>query len=368
MRLNGDFSLYFHIPFCTKKCDYCHFYVIPDQRRYRDLYREALKKEWELRRYLLPTSSPISIYFGGGTPALLGPEAIDEILTWISPPSPCEITLETNPENVSLGLMRAFRACGINRASLGVQAFDNTLLTTLSRTHSAQRSLSAVEECAQAGIHNISIDLMFDLPGQTLHSWQNTLDQAVKLPITHLSLYNLTIEPHTVFFKKKRTLALPDSDLSLQMLQTAVETLKNSGLRRYEISAFAKAGMISKHNTGYWTGRPFLGFGPSAFSYWEGCRFRNIANLNRYAKALERGLDPVDFKETLSARERLKESLAISLRLTDGISLKQWPPEILKGLSHLKTEGFLEKKGSTLRLSAKGLLFHDTVAEHIMSL
>lgn len=360
------YSLYFHIPFCTKKCDYCHFYVIPDQQRYKNLYIKALKKEWELRRHLLSTSSPISIYFGGGTPALLGPKAIDEILTWISPPLSCEITLEANPENVSLELMRAYCSCGINRISLGVQTLDDILLTTLSRTHSSERSLSAVDKCIQAGIHNISIDLMFDLPGQSLLSWQKTLDQAVQLPITHLSLYNLTIEPHTVFFKKKNNLALPDSNVSLQMLCQAVEVLEHSGLRRYEISAFAKEEMISKHNTGYWTGRSFLGFGPSAFSYWNECRFRNIANLNRYAKILEKGLDPVDFKEVLLPKERLKESLAISLRLIDGITVKPWPSEIENGLFELEANGFLEKNGVNLRLSSKGLLFHDTVAEYIM--
>ena len=373
MQLNGknfkgEYSLYFHIPFCTKKCDYCHFYVIPDQQRHKDLYKNALKKEWKYRQPPHDTSQLVSIYFGGGTPALLGPTTIYEILSWVSPPSNCEITLEANPENVSLELMSAFRKSGINRVSLGVQTLDDTLLKTLSRTHSAERSLAAVEQTAQAGIDNISIDLMYDLPGQTLESWQQTLEQAVNLPITHLSLYNLTIEPHTVFFKKKRLLKLPDSQTSLEMLNSAIEILEKNDLKRYEISAFAKRGQVSKHNIGYWTGRPFLGFGPSACSYWGESRFRTVANLNRYAKALDEGLDPTDFHETLSNKERLKESLAIRLRLLKGVPLQTWPTEIELGLVQLTKEGFLERKEGSLRLTPKGLLFHDTVAEEIMSL
>ncbi len=364
----ADFSLYFHIPFCTRKCDYCHFYVIPDKPEHKNLYLEALKQEWELRKALLPSTSPLSIYFGGGTPALIGPKAIEEILSWVLPAQDCEITLEANPENVTKQLMQDYKNCGINRISLGVQTLDDPLLTTLSRTHSAATSLQAVADTHAAGISNISIDLMYDLPNQTLASWQKTLNQAVQLPITHLSLYNLTIEPHTVFFKKKNSLKLPSSDTSYQMLQSALQILEKHGLHRYEISAFAKDNQISKHNIGYWTNRPFLGFGPSACSYWQGKRFRNVANLNRYAKALSQNEDPIDFSETLNPLESLKESLCISLRLLSGLPLQNWPPNISSGLSELEKMGLLETKHNHLRLTEKGLLFHDTVAEHIMSL
>lgn len=364
MPQSGNFSLYFHVPFCTRKCDYCHFFVLPDQDRFKDIYLHALYREWELRS---PVGSPVSIYFGGGTPALLGPAAIETILSWVSPSSTCEITLEANPENVTLEKMRAFYACGINRISLGVQTLDDPLLTTLTRTHGAERAIKAVEETYLAGFHNISIDLMYDLPGQTLKQWRKTLAQAITLPITHLSLYNLTIEPHTAFYKKRASLQQPPPDTSLKMLCEAVEVLQQAGLNRYEISAFARGGAHSRHNTGYWTGRPFLGFGPSAFSYWEGSRFRNVAHLNRYAKALETGQDPADFHEKLPPDEQLKEHLAIGLRLLEGVPLQTWPDAIQHTLTSLKEQGFLEMTSTSLRLTPKGLLFHDTVAEEIMA-
>ncbi len=362
------YSLYFHIPFCTRKCDYCHFFVLPDQKRFKEIYMSALRREWDLRRPLLPSTSPVSIYFGGGTPALLNPAAFQEILSWISPSLDCEITLEANPENVTLEKMRSFYACGINRISLGVQALNDPLLTTLTRTHGAQRAIEAVEETARAGFNNISIDLMYDLPGQTLKQWRKTLKCATQLPISHLSLYNLTIEPHTAFYKKRASLQQPLPDTSLAMLNEAVEVLEGVGLARYEISAFARKNCLSRHNSGYWTGRPFLGFGPSAFSYWEGSRFRNVAHLNKYAKALEAGQDPTDFKETLPLDEQLKEHLAIGLRLLEGVTPQLWPDPLEQKLTFLIQKGFLEKTPTSLRLTPQGLLFHDTVAEEIMSI
>ena len=368
MPLSGDYSLYFHIPFCTRKCDYCHFYVVPNEDRFKKIYREALKKEWGLRKPLIDAQKQHlqSIYFGGGTPTLLNPGDIEEILTWILPPPSCEITLEANPENLSLEKMREFRESGINRVSVGVQALDDALLQALSRSHSAEQAQKSVELIARAGIENISIDLMYDLPGQTLKSWEHTLDNALSLPLTHLSLYNLTIEPHTVFYKKRGSLPLPDSETSFQMLTTAIEKLENAGFTRYEISAFAKSNQYSRHNTGYWRGRPFLGFGPSAFSYWQGSRFRNRAHLHRYAKSLDAGEDPADFRETLPPHEHLKESLAIGLRLLEGIALQSLPQEIEWRVQNLISEGFLEKTADRLRLTPRGLLFHDTVAEEIM--
>lgn len=364
---SGDYSLYFHIPFCTRKCDYCHFYVIPDQQRFKEIYLVALKKEWELRRALLPKGPPVSIYFGGGTPALLGRDAIYDVLSWISPPASCEITLEANPENVTLELMRTYAQCGINRISLGIQTFDEELLKTLTRTHSAQKGRSAVEQCYEAGFQNISIDLMYDLPDQSLQSWEQTLKEAIQLPITHLSLYNLTIEPHTVFYKKRNSLVLPNGEVSLAMLQTALDLLDQGGMQRYEISAFAKPDYYSRHNTGYWLGRPFLGFGPSAFSYWGGARFRNVAHLHRYKQALEKQEDPIDFKEQLSEQEALKENLAIGLRLIAGITHPPLPKNIDEGLHQLKNNDFILRNGYHICLTEKGLLFHDTVATEIMS-
>lgn len=345
-----DISLYIHVPFCIKKCGYCHFYVVPNQPRFHTLYMRALKHEWNLRKHHLKDKQLVSLYFGGGTPALLGPDHIAEILSWIDPPDACEITLEANPENLA-------HFPGINRLSLGVQSLDTQDLVSLTRSHSPQTAISTIEN---SSVKNISIDLMYDTPNQTLPSWQKTLTQATKLPITHLSLYNLTIEPHTSFYKNRQTLKTPDTDTSLNMLETAVNTLTQAGFERYEISAFAKPGYESRHNTGYWTSRPFLGLGPSACSYINGTRSRNIPNLNKYAKHLESGEDPTDFSETLDPLHALKESLAIRLRLLK--PLDSWPAPLEDKRLELEEAGLL----NGLQLSDKGILFHDTVAEILM--
>lgn len=375
MPTSGEVSLYFHIPFCSRKCPYCHFYVLPNDESLKSLLMEALALEWQSILPKLAGKRIVSIYFGGGTPTLLGPEAIHTILEKIERPQECEITLEANPENVSA--MPAFAAAGINRVSIGVQSLDDSSLMTLERQHNAQTALAAIETTYRAGIKNISIDLMYDLPNQTLESWERTLSHLAALPITHLSLYNLTFEPATVFFKKRKELQplVPTPDLSLQMLEKAVSHLEKIGLMRYEISAFAKQGFASRHNSGYWTARPFLGLGPSAFSYWEGRRFRNMAHLKNYAAALQRKEAPLDFEETLSPTARLAELLAIELRLTAGVDLPTFqqrhgpiPPSLLESLLTLHTKGWLQENSSRIQLTETGRLFYDSVGEELVQL
>jgi oxygen-independent coproporphyrinogen-3 oxidase len=366
-------SLYFHIPFCTRKCAYCHFYVIPDKDSFKSQLMEGFALEWARNLPFLQNKKIVSIYFGGGTPSLMGPVFIAEILQWMKlpPGNEIEITLEANPENIDLPLMQAYAQAGINRVSIGVQTLEESLLKQLGRLHSPQKALDAIYLTAKAGIKNISIDLMYDLPGQTLHSWQKTLESAVQLPISHLSLYNLTIEPHTVFFKYRDLIQkqLPDEETSLQMYEAAISTLTAKGFQQYEISAFAKEGCDSRHNTGYWTARPFLGFGPSAFSYWERKRFRNVSNLNRYCKALKEGLSPIDFEEELLPDAQIRELLAIQLRLIQGVDLNHFQSRhgMLDGetqavIKKLKGNGLLQQEGELLQLTKRGILFYDTVA------
>jgi oxygen-independent coproporphyrinogen III oxidase len=369
---NGK-SLYFHIPFCSKKCPYCHFYVLPDQEELKRQFLEALELEWKRVSPLINPSEIVSLYFGGGTPTLVGAKAIQTILEWVRPPADCEITLEANPEETNLDLMRSFKQAGINRISLGVQSLDDTSLIVLERQHSAYKALHAIDAIAAAGFTNLSIDLMYDLPFQTLESWRKTLRQVSSLPITHLSLYNLTIEPHTPFHKRRHSLPLPTDELSLQMLQEAVSALEESGLQRYEISAFAKHGLFSRHNTGYWTARPFLGLGPSAFSYWEGKRFKNISHLQKYRQALQEGKSPVDFEEQLPYPRNLQELLAVHLRLLEGVDIAVFEArhgrltaELRKTLSSLQDKGWLERQGDSLSLTHTGQLFYDLVAEAIV--
>ncbi len=374
------FSLYFHIPFCTRKCDYCHFYVLPDKESLHDKLLEALIWEWEINLPLIQDKKLMSIYFGGGTPSLFGPHRIQRLLELIKNSkielaSDLEITLEANPEKINLALMQAYKKAGINRVSIGIQSLDTEILKSLGRLHDAEMAKTAVLTVAEAGISNITIDLMYELPGQTLAHWEKTLNQIQSLPITHLSLYNLTIEPHTIFFKKRKALALlvPDAETSLEMYQLALKILEKQGLHQYEISAFCKPDYFSRHNVGYWTGRPFLGLGPSAFSFWNGQRFRNVANLSKYHAALKTGQSPVDFREELDPEAKRRELFVIHLRLTEGVNLKDFQnrhglldKETLACLDLLCEKCLVEKNDDHVRLTSTGILYHDAIAAELI--
>ena len=351
-------SIYIHIPFCTKKCPYCHFFVLPNKAPLKKQLLEGLLLEWEQKRSLI-TEPVTSIYFGGGTPSL-HPEAIEALLERIPHTTDCEITVEYNPENIE-------PIAGINRISLGVQSFDDGSLSVLGRTHTATQAKQATQQAARL-VSNITIDLMYDLPHQTLSSWKQTLSHLDDLPITHLSLYNLTIEPHTPFSKHDMGRFAPPDETSLEMLEVACEHLKKIGLHRYEISAFAKPGYEAVHNTGYWEGRPFLGLGPSAFSHWEGRRFRNHCHLGRYLAALKEGKSPIDFEETLPYPNNLHELLAVRLRLLKGVDIAafeqahgQLPQSTHDQINTLIQTGHLTQ-GKTCSLTEKGRLFYDSVA------
>lgn len=377
--IHTDISLYFHIPFCTRKCDYCHFYVIPEQEEAKERLLEGFHLEWQLLQPFLEDKRVVTLYFGGGTPSLFGPSRLASLLelirTSIAILPSAEITLEVNPENVTLQLMHAYAEAGINRVSLGIQTLDADLLKLLGRLHSPEIAKQAVHTVYQAGIDNISIDLMYDLPKQTLAHWASTLEQVQTLPIRHLSLYNLTIEPHTLFFKKQGELRpwLPDEETSLAMYEMAIQRLEESGLQQYEISAFAQPGFESHHNTGYWTGRPFLGLGPSAFSYWQGKRFRNVANLNRYCAALKEGRLATDFEEELDPDAQRRELFVIQLRLRQGVAWEAFINKYGKldsatqaTVKRLISEGYLEQRDGCLLLTKRGVLFYDTVATELI--
>lgn len=375
-----EISLYFHIPFCTKKCHYCHFYVLPDKEPLHQLLMKGLFLELEKWAPQLANKNLVSIYFGGGTPSLLHPDLIHQLIEKVRAyiafdANSIEITLEANPETISIERMSAYKAAGINRISVGIQTLDTHLLKKLGRQHAASIILNGIESTIAAGIENISVDLMYDIPGQTLSSWEHTLKQSCQLPITHLSLYNLTIEPHTVFFKYQESLQkeLPDADTSFKMFEMAVEMLDEAGLKQYEISAFARRDLYSKHNTGYWTARPFLGFGPSAFSYWNGERFRALANIHRYINALSAGENPYDFSEKLPNDKKNRELIAIALRMLQGINMDIFQAkngvmdrDFWQSVLKLEEQGFINKSGAILSLTKLGRLFYDSVATEII--
>lgn len=380
-RLSGSVGLYFHIPFCKKKCPYCHFYVLPDDASLKDLLLEGFYLEWQKERSRFSGRTISTIYFGGGTPFLFGPKRIGQILDWIHRDVVfsnvnAEITLEANPEHTTISLMREFATCGINRVSFGVQSFSEPLLHTLGRGHSPDRAYKAIDETVEAGISNISIDLMYDLPDQTVADWQNTLFQVSSLPIQHLSLYNLTFEPNTLFFKKKELFQprLPDAEASAWMYEFAIEQLQRVGLKQYEISAFARPGYEAQHNSGYWQGKWFWGFGPSAYSDWEEHRFNHIPNLREYVKRLQTSISTIDCKEMLTLENRRRESLVLRLRLLDGVSLeilvKDWGPleeHSMKELSLLEQEGFLySPSADRIALTKKGIFFFNQVASRLI--
>lgn len=332
--------------------------------------REGFALEWQRQKGFLAAqdSRIVSIYFGGGTPSLLDAEDIQTIIQRCGPlADDCEITIEANPEDNSPALFEALKKAGINRVSFGVQSLDDRSLEVLGRSHTAIQAKRAIASAASAGIHNISIDLMYDLPDQTESSWRYTLAQMGDLPIQHVSLYNLTIEPHTSFYRRKSQLVLPQPETSLRLLSGAIETFEKLDFDRYEISAFAKPGFESRHNMGYWTFRPFLGFGPSAFSYWNGERFQNTPNLQRYVKALKENSSPIHFRETLPYPNNLCEQIAVGLRLKNGCQVPLSIPQETKDvLTRLQGAELIVEEGLRIKLTEQGMLFYDSVAAEIV--
>jgi oxygen-independent coproporphyrinogen-3 oxidase len=376
--MNGDpLRLYVHIPFCSQKCPYCHFYSIREDAAAHERFVRSVCAEIDLWKPSITNAQIVSVYFGGGTPFLLGSQHLASILTHLASLcelTRCEITIETNPETTTIEELRAFRALGVNRVSIGVQSFNDRHLRVLQRRHTASDNRRVIEEARSAGFTNISIDLMYDLPDQTIEEWQETLTEACSLPINHLSLYNLTIEPATPWFRKKQTIEaqMPCEETSLQMYETA-QAAQQRGFVQYEISAFAQPGYHSRHNVGYWQGNPFLGFGPSAFSFFDGKRFSNIANLNEYCTALASGSLPVDFVEEIDPAHRLREMVAIGLRMNEGICLatleERWgraEQSLRQTLNRFIDLQLLAQQGPRLSLTPRGRILYDSLVVDIV--
>lgn len=379
--IGSQVSLYIHVPFCSKKCPYCHFFVIPDKEVFQKKFLAAFLQEWQLKLPLLKDKQVVSVYFGGGTPTRLAKAYLIKMVTTVLSSAvtfavDCEMTIEANPEDITLELLQVLKDLQFNRISFGVQSFNNEELISLGRGHTAQQSTIAIQRAYLSGFDNLSIDLMFELPNQTSASWKRTLNQLYDLPIKHLSLYNLTFEPHTVFYKKKQELKnlLLSPEEYLLMLQEAVESLKELGFKRYEISAFAKANAYSVHNTGYWVGRSFLGYGPSAFSYWEKRRFSNFSHFNQYCTLLESGKVPEGFSEQLAFPNDLYELFIVQLRLSKGVDITAFesahgclPNSFLEKIEKLiYQEKWLARNKDCLFLTDKGMLFYDSVAAELI--
>lgn len=321
-------GLYLHVPFCKSRCAYCAFYSQTSTRQ-QEAFVAVLCRELELRRGELAPSIPIeTVYFGGGTPSLLSPSQLEKIVDTIrrvySPVPNAEWTLEGNPDDITPEYAHTLCLLGFNRVSLGVQSFCDEELRFLGRRHTAQQVYSAIDALHASDFSNISIDLIYSLPGQSHRLWQQNLSAALALEVPHLSAYNLTYEEHTRLAHLAHCGSIEkqsDEDALLDYYYL-VDTLYERGYDHYELSNFALRGMYSRHNSAYWDRVPYLGFGPSAHSYLPESRYANVAHLQRYTEYLQQGTIAVDFREDLSPADCFNESIMTGLRRSKGVDLQ----------------------------------------------
>lgn len=340
-------GLYIHVPFCRSKCQYCDFYSLATKDdKLIDGYLDAICDHIKEAGELAPGYKVDTIYFGGGTPTFFGADGLAVILTAIrrnfDVDNSAEITVEANPDSVSDRLLHRLRAEGFNRVSLGIQSDDDEMLKKLGRPHTYAQAVTAYQRIRKAGFRNVSVDLMYGLPGQTLADWQETLDNVLRLLPEHVSCYGLRIEEGTPFWDYKDMLNLPGDDDQAEMYLSAVETLRGRGFRQYEISNFCRKGLMSKHNMKYWTGGEYLGFGPGASSDFAGKRFTLKRDLQAYITAIREGGDIMEEIQEIPVRERAGEYLMLRLRTSVGISATEY--ERMFMLPFAPLEEVLEKR------------------------
>ena len=322
-------GLYVHIPFCRQKCSYCDFYSLPHSEEKMDAYTAALVRHLEEVAPQAAAHVVDTVYIGGGTPTYLGAARLKTILTAIRKryrlSHDAEITVEANPDSAcDVKALRTLHRAGVNRVSLGVQSADDALLRHIGRIHTFDQVKQAAQAIRKAGIRNLSMDLIYGLPGQTLDQWLDTLAEVLALDPQHISCYGLKIEEGTPFYEMKDMLNLPDDDTQADMYLAAVEILRDRGFRQYEISNFARKGLYSRHNYKYWTGGEYLGFGPSASSDFAGKRFTLISDLQGYINGIRTGGDIMDDIQEIPLRERAGEYIMLRLRTNAGMSPEEY--------------------------------------------
>ena len=317
-------GIYIHIPFCKAKCQYCDFYSVPCkdedlmERYMRAICTHIAETAPQAPGYLVDT-----VYFGGGTPSFFGAAGLTTILNTlrkyfdVSPRA--EITFEANPESVTDQLLRQLRREGFNRVSLGIQCDDDNILHRLGRVHTYQQAVDAVKAIRRRGFRNLSVDLMFGLPGQSVPDWERTLENVLSLAPDHISCYALKVEENTPLYASREFYNLEDDDTQTDMYLRCVDILKQRGYRQYEISNFCRRGMVSRHNLKYWTGGEFLGFGPDASSDFGGRRFSAVRDVITYIEQMEQGGQIMAEVQEVSHRERAAEYLIMGLRTVNGI-------------------------------------------------
>ena len=340
-------GIYIHIPFCRSKCKYCDFYSLPEKNeRLMKLYLRTVCTHIQESGDLAPKYRVDTIYFGGGTPSYFGARGMIKILNTIRKhfdvDNKAEISFECNPDSVSDRMLHRLRAEGVNRISLGIQTDDDEVLKKLGRPHTYAQAVAAYQRIRKAGFRNVSVDLMYGLPGQTLTDWQETLDNVLRLLPEHISCYGLKVEEGTPLYEYKDAANLPSDEVQADMYLAASEMLRSRGYRHYEVSNFARKGLYSRHNMKYWNGGEYLGFGPSASSDFAGRRYTLKRALQAYIAGIRDGGDIMEEMEEIPVRERAGEYLMLRLRTYQGIEQQEYEKMFLLPFAPL--EDVLEKQ------------------------
>jgi oxygen-independent coproporphyrinogen-3 oxidase len=371
-------GIYIHIPFCKRRCIYCDFFSTTRSEQ-KPTYVRALCQELSIRKDYLKNEEIETIYLGGGTPSQLSEKELNEIFTSIyhiyKVKEDAEITLEANPDDLTPEYITMLRTLPINRISMGIQTFQEETLKLLHRRHTARQAIEAFRRCREAGFRNISIDLMYGLPGETLDTWIEDLQQAIALKPEHISAYHLIYEEGTELWKlkEKHQVEETDEDLSLTFFKTLIHELNQAGYQHYEISNFCLPGLHSRHNSSYWTGKKYLGCGPSAHSF-NGCsRQWNVASLEKYIRGIQEGEPDYEIEE-LDLYTRYNDFVITSIRTCWGMSLSRLRSEYGEELYHYclrmarphLDEGVLEISDDVLKLTRKGIFISDGIMSDLL--
>jgi oxygen-independent coproporphyrinogen-3 oxidase len=370
-------GLYIHIPFCKQACYYCDFFFSTNQEQ-RSLLARAIASELAMQKNYLAGEELETIYFGGGTPSILLEEELDIILNGahanFSIATQPEITLEANPDDLTKEKIEYLFRSGINRLSVGIQSFDNAVLKSLNRAHDNRMAKGCIEDAQTAGFKNISIDLIYAIPGRSDDAWENDIREALALQPQHVSSYSLTIEEKTVFGKwtKQGKMKRLDDDVAARQLNLLIDVLESEGFEQYEVSNFSKPGFQSRHNSNYWRNKKYLGIGPSAHSYNGDSRQYNVSNNAMYLRSINQHKVPYTL-EKLSREDKINEYLLTTLRTCWGADLnilrEQFSFDILNESSdyikNLQNSGFVVIEENILRLTRQGRFHADKIASDL---
>ncbi|MGZ8539070.1 MAG: radical SAM family heme chaperone HemW [Chitinophagaceae bacterium] len=364
-------GIYIHIPFCKQACHYCNFHF-SISLRYKNELIAALLKEIEISGSSGATAPDIieTIYFGGGTPSLCKKDEIQSILeklrSFFNVSPAAEITIEANPDDISKEKLNDWKEAGINRLSIGIQSFFEEDLVWMNRAHNAKQAVDSFQMAVNT-FDNITIDLIYGTPGLTEEKWKQNVEKAISLGVTHLSCYALTVEPKTPLDKLIRQHRSEDinPDKQSEQFLLLMQWLEDAGYEHYEISNFAKPGFRSRHNSSYWQGEKYMGFGPSAHSFDGNARWWNIANNTIYIDSINKGIIPFE-KEHLTTTQKLNEFIMISLRTAEGLDLSKINEtesnELLATSRKYIEKGLMKLEESFLRLTREGKLLADGIA------